>query len=298
MTRALDRQEREHSRSEARRGADRPDTTFGYRVGPRSGWASLDLSELWRYRDLFLILARREVQLRYRQTWLGIAWVVLQPLLPAVLFAAIFGTLARLPSDGAPYLLFAFVGLLAWNLVASSVQRAGTSLVGDAQLVSKVYFPRALVPLASTAGALVDLAVGLVFALVLVVALGVPLGPPLLALPAMIALATALGAGVGLLVSALNVHYRDFGYALGFVIQLWLFASPVVYPSTLVPESWRGIYALNPMVGIIDGFRWSLLDGTTFPATSVFSAAVVTVAVLLAASLVFARTERTFADVI
>lgn len=268
------------------------------RIEPGSAWSSIDPRDLWRYRDLIGILAGRDVRLRYKQTVLGILWVVLQPLAAALIFAAIFGRLARLPSDGVPYVLFVFAGLLPWNLASAGVLRAASSIVQDARLITKVYFPRAIVPLASLVAVVVDFAVAALVMLALMVLLGAPLGPTILAAPLFVVLALLVAAGLALLFAALNVYYRDFGYALPFLIQVWLFASPVVYSSALIPPGLVPLYALNPMVGVIDGMRWSLFGQGPFPVVSVLEALVIGGLLFALGAVVFGRVERSFADVI
>lgn len=267
-------------------------------VQPSRGWWALPLSEVWRFRDLFLLLVRRDVALRYKQTALGLIWVVLQPLMASTIFAVVFGRLARIPSDGVPYLPFVFAALVPWTLFSQGVQRAGVSLIGDANLIGKVYFPRVLLPAASVGAVTVDVLVGLVTLAVIAVAGGVPLTAKLVALPLALVLTLGLTLGVGLLVAALNVHYRDFVHAIPFVLQVGLYASPVVYSSRLVPERWRPIYGLNPLVGIIDLFRWLWLPIGDFPWPSVAASALVSTLLLLVSLLVFHRIERRFADVI
>jgi len=265
------------------------------RIEPSGGAA--EWLELWAFRDLFLILAQRDVKLRYRQTALGIVWVILQPLVAALIFAVIFGALANLPSDGVPYLLFVFAAILPWNLFASGLQRAGNSLISDARLITKIYFPRAIIPLASTSSVLLDFGVAGAVMLVLMVINQTPLMLTTLMLPALVAIALTVTVGVSFFFSALNVYYRDFAYALPFVIQAWMYASPVVYSSSLIPEQWRFLYNLNPMVGVIDGFRWSLLGGQ-IPILAIAESALVGIAMLIAGAWVFRRVERSFADVV
>jgi lipopolysaccharide transport system permease protein len=261
------------------------------------GGKVLDWRELWRFRDLFWIFAQRDIKLRYRQTALGIVWVILQPLAAALIFAVIFGVLAHLPSNGAPYLLFVFAAMLPWNLFSGGVQRAGNSLITDARLITKVYFPRELIPLASSAAVLLDLAVASIVMLALMVLYHAAFAWTLLALVPLMFVALAITVGVSLFFSALNVYYRDFSYALPFLLQIWLYASPVVYASSLVPERWRLVYGLNPMVGVIDGFRWAFLGGP-FPLGTTVEAGVLGLLVLLLGAYVFERVERSFADVI
>jgi lipopolysaccharide transport system permease protein len=253
---------------------------------------------MWKYRDLLLILATRDVRLRYRQTALGVIWVVLQPLAAALIFAVIFGRLGGLPSDGSPYVLFVLSGLLPWNFFAGALQRAGNSLIADARLISKVYFPRLLIPLASTAAVLIDLAVTLAVFGGLMLVFRVPLTWRLLALPLFLALTIITAVGVSLWLSALNVQYRDFMYALPFVVQIWMYASPVVYATSLLPEPWRAMYSLNPAVGFIEGFRWSLLGSNTLEPAMLVVAAAAALASLVSGAFVFRRIERGFADVL
>lgn len=265
-------------------------------IRPRTGFSALDLRELWAYRDLLLLLAGRDVRLRYRQTALGVVWVVLQPLAAALIFAAIFGRLAAMPSDGSPYLLFAFAGLLPWNLVSGTIQRASASLIGESRLISKVYFPRLLIPLSSTGAVLIDFAVTLAVMAALLAIYRVPLTSQLAALPLLLVLACALATGIGLWVSALNVRYRDFMYAVPFLVQLWLYASPIAYAESLVPLRYRPLFRLNPMVGVVDGFRWSLLGKPSADWSAVGIAAVASAVLLGSGAYVFRRVERGFAD--
>jgi lipopolysaccharide transport system permease protein len=267
-------------------------------IRPSRGWAALNLRELWHYRDLLYILAQRDVKLRYKQTVLGVAWVVLQPLVASLIFAVIFGLFADLPSDGVPYLLFVFAGMLPWNYFSGALQRAGNSLIGDARLISKVYFPRLIIPLASTFAVLIDFAVSLVVFFVLALVYRYGFSWQIAALPYFLFITTLGAVGVSLWLSALNVQYRDFMYALPFLIQVWMFASPVVYSSSLIPERWRWLYALNPAVGYIEGFRWSLLGQATLDWWMVLSATIVSLLAFVGGAFFFRRVERTFADVI
>lgn len=267
-------------------------------IRPTRGWASLDLRELWKYRDLLFILASRDVKLRYKQTALGVIWVVLQPLAAAVIFAAIFGTFAGMPSDGNPYMLFVLSGLLPWNFFAGALQRAGNSLVADSRLISKVYFPRLLIPLASTAAALIDFAVTLTVFGGLMLAFQVPLTWRLLTVPLFLALTLVIAVGMGLWLSALNVQYRDFAYALPFLVQVWMYASPVVYATSLIPAGWRQLYSLNPVVGFVEGFRWALLGSGTLTVGMVVATLVIGLAISFSGAYVFRRIEQGFADVL
>jgi lipopolysaccharide transport system permease protein len=273
-------------------------STHHVRIQPESGWAAFNIRELWQYRDLLYILALRDVKLRYKQTAIGVLWVIVQPLAAALIFAVIFGRFANLPSDGVPYLLMVFAATLAWNIFGGGLSRAGNSLITDSKLITKVYFPRIAIPISSSAAVLIDFAVGLAVMFVLLFAYGYGLSINIVFLPVILFIALLSTIGVSLLLSALNVYYRDFMYALPFIIQVWMYASPVVYSSELVPESLRPIYALNPMVGVIDGFRWSLLGRGAFPALSIGLSLIVGILLLIAGALVFQRVERNFADVV
>ncbi len=267
-------------------------------IKPSSGWAALQLKDLWQFRDLLVILMMRDVKLRYKQTALGVVWVILQPLIASLIFAIIFGRFAGLPSSGVPYLLFVYAGMLPWNLFAGALQRAGNSLVGDSKLISKVYFPRMVIPVASSAAVLVDFGVALVVMFALLLIEQWQLTPNVLAVPFLLVLLLVISIGVSLFISALNVYYRDFMYALPFVIQVWMYASPVVYSADLIPNLVKPFYAINPLVGIIDGFRWALLGIGDFPAVSLALSLVIAIVLFVAGGLVFQRVEQNFADVI
>jgi len=264
-------------------------------ISPRSN--AFEWRELWRFRDLFVILAERDIRLRYRQTVLGVVWVILQPLAASLIFAAIFGLFAKLPSNGLPYLLFVFAAMLPWNLFAGGVQRAGNSLIANAGLITKIYLPRAIIPIASVTAGVIDFAVASVVMLGLMIAYGVTPGWAILAVPMLAMLGLAISIGTSLLLSALNVYYRDFSYAMQFILQVWMFGSPVVYASSLVPERYQLLYGLNPMVGVIDGFRWALLGGPV-PTTAIAESVAIAVLILVTGAIVFRRIERNFADVI
>jgi lipopolysaccharide transport system permease protein len=268
------------------------------RIVPPSGWWNVNFHELWAFRDLFGILVTRDIKLRYRQTALGVAWVILQPLLSSFIFAIIFGSLAKLPSDGTPYLLFVFAGMLPWNLFAQALQRAGNSMVADARLISKIYFPRLLIPIASASAVLLDFTVCCGVMFVLSVFYGYTPTLTWLALLPLTCLALLVAVGASLLFSALNVYYRDFMYALPFVVQVWMYASPLVYSASLVPTKWQIVYGLNPMAGIIDGFRWALLGHREFPAVGLAVSVLGAIAIGAFGLYVFQRVERNFADVI
>jgi lipopolysaccharide transport system permease protein len=267
-------------------------------IEPTSGWSALNLRELWTYRDLLMILAGRDVKLRYKQTGLGVTWVILQPLVAALIFTIMFGRFAKLPSDGHPYIVFVFSGVLIWNYFAQVLQRAGNSLITDARLITKVYFPRLAIPLASTFSALIDLLVALVVLAVLMIAYGIMPTWRLAALPFFILLAAVTATGVSLWLSALNVRYRDFVHAMPFLLQVWMFASPVAYATTIVPEKYRLLYSLNPAVAFIEGVRWSVLGTSSIRPSMVVLTAVVSTLVFVAGAFFFRRVERGFADTV
>jgi lipopolysaccharide transport system permease protein len=276
-----------------------------YRARPRvrrqahSGWAPVDWSELWHYRELLLFYAKRDLTVRYKQTLLGVLWAVLQPGLTMVVFSIFFGRLAGVPSNGVPYPVFALCALLPWQLFAYALTQSSNSLVQDAQVLTKVYFPRLLLPLASVLAGLIDFALAFALLAVMMFAYGVAANvPAVVALPAfmLLAIISALAVGIGL--SALNVKYRDVRYAIPFLTQLWLFATPVAYPSSIVPASWLPLYALNPMVCVVDGFRWALLGQAAPPLSMIAISTLAASALLVGSVYYFTRSARQFADVI
>lgn len=267
-------------------------------INSSAGWWQLNVGEWWAYRDLFMILMLRDVRVRYKQTVLGVLWVILQPLTAAGVFSIIFGQFADLPSQGRPYALYVFAAMLPWNIVAGALQRGGVSLLGDARLISKVYFPRVIIPIASASAVLVDFVVAFAVGTLLTASYRIYPSWQWLCIPLMVGLAMTLTLGIALLVSALNVYYRDFMYALPFVIQVWMYASPIAYSADIVPAKFQTLYALNPMVGIINGFRWALLDSGDFPWRSIVSSAITSLVLFVVGLLVFQRIEDTFADVI
>jgi lipopolysaccharide transport system permease protein len=274
------------------------------RIRPSAGWRALDLRELWRYRELLWFLAARDIKLRYKQTALGVAWAVIQPLFTMVVFTIFFGRLANVPSDGVPYPLFVLAALLPWQLFAYALTQSSNSLVAEQRLITKVYFPRLIVPLASVISGLADFAVAFLLVLGMMALYAVkgwfaaPLTLNLLAVPLLVLFALATALAVGLWLAALNVQYRDVRYTVPFLTQLWMFASPVAYPSSLVPEQYRAAYGLNPMAGVVEGFRWALL-GQGQPPTALMAVSALTVLVLLAGGMYyFRRLERQFADIV
>jgi lipopolysaccharide transport system permease protein len=285
------------------RAIDRSQQTVGaadavIRIEPATGWVPLRLRELWAYRELLYFLTWRDIKVRYKQTALGAAWAVLQPLLTMVVFSVFFGRLAKVPSDGLPYPIFAYCGLVPWTYFATALSQSANSLVDHGRLITKVYFPRLMVPAAGVIAGLVDLGIALVVLVGMLLFYGVSPGPAVVTLPFFILLAAATALAVGLWLSALNVQYRDVRYTLQFLIQFWLFATPVAYPSSMVPARWRTLYGLNPMTGVVEGFRWALL-GKGEPPGPLLMVSVLTVAAALIGGLFyFRRMERGFADAV
>jgi len=265
---------------------------------PSRGWVSLQLNTLWQYRELLYFLVWRDIKVRYKQSALGVAWAILQPVLIVVVFSIFFGSFGQIPSDGFPYPIFTYVALLPWQLFAGSLSLAGTSLVMNQGLITKVYFPRLLVPLSAVFVGLVEFGISFVVLLGLMAYYGIAPTVAIFTLPIFIMLAILTAFGVGLWLSALNVQYRDVQHIIPFLIQIWLFATPIAYPSSMVPEQWRFLYGLNPMVGVIEGFRWALLGQTASLNVSTLISVIVITIVLVSGLIYFRRMERTFADVV
>jgi lipopolysaccharide transport system permease protein len=267
-------------------------------IQPSRGWVSLKLSELWEYRELLYFLVWRDVKVRYKQTVLGAAWAIIQPFMSMVVFSLFFGKLAKMPSDGIPYPLFAFAALVPWSFFANGLSQSSNSLVGSAHLITKVYFPRLVVPISSVISGIVD------FVLAFVVLLGMMLYFRIFPtinvvwLPFLLLLAFVTALGVGMWFSALNVEFRDVRYVIPFLTQFWMFATPIVYPSSLLSEPWRTIYGLNPMVGVVEGFRWALLGTQTAPGPIVIVSSLASLVILIGGAFYFRRMEKTFADLV
>jgi lipopolysaccharide transport system permease protein len=268
------------------------------KIRPSRGMFHLDLHSVWLYRELLVFLVWRDTKVRYKQAVIGAGWAVFQPLISMLLFTAIFSYLAKLPSDGVPYPLFAYAGLLPWNFIAQATSRSGTSLVGESHLISKVYFPRLIIPLAAASAPAVDLVCALGMMIPLMLWFGITPGWQILLFPVFVVIALLAALAVSLWFSALHVKFRDVGHIIPFFVQFWMFASPVVYPVSLIPERWRPLYSLNPVVGVVEGFRWTLL-GQRPPAPGTILPSICIVLILFASGIVyFKRMERTFADVI
>ncbi len=268
------------------------------RIESSRGWVSLHLKELWDYREFLYFLTWRDVKVRYKQTVLGAAWAIIQPLLTMLVFSLFFGRLAKVPSDGLPYPLFAYTALVPWTFFANSLSQSSNSLVGNAHLLTKVYFPRLIIPAGAVASQLIDFVLAFTVLLGMMVYYGK--GPTLQALwlPCLLLLSLVTALGAGLWFSALNVRYRDVRYVIPFVVQFWMFATPIAYPSSLLPEGWRMIYGLNPMAGVAEGFRWALLGEKTAPGPMILVSSAVAVLLLVSGAFYFRRMEKTFADTV
>ena len=267
-------------------------------IRPTKGWASLQLRALWEYRELLYFLAWRDIKVRYKQTVLGAAWAIIHPVATMLIFTIIFGRLAKIPSDNIPYPIFCFCALLPWNYFASAFSRSTGSLVSNTHLISKVYFPRLIIPISSLLSGLLDFAIAFLVLIGMMFYYHIVLTITILWLPVFMLMAIATALGVGLWLGALNVQYRDIGYLVPFLSQVWMYATPVVYPSSLIPEKWRLIYGLNPMAGVVEGFRWALIGRGTKPGYMFLVSALATIILLVSGAFYFRRMEKTFADII
>lgn len=267
-------------------------------IRPSRRFVPLSLRDVWDYRELLVFLVWRDIKVRYKQTALGAGWAVIQPFMMMVVFSIFLGHLAKVPSDGVPYPLFVFAGLVPWTFFAQALGGASNSLVGNANLISKVYFPRLIMPFSTAASFLVDLLIALGLLGAIMGWYGRAPTVQILLLPVLVLLALVAALAVGIWLSALNVRYRDVRYAVPFLVQLWMFATPVAYAASLVPDRWRWVYAINPMTGVVEGFRWALIDTGSAPGLVLVVSAAATVALLVSGLFYFRRVERTFADVI
>jgi lipopolysaccharide transport system permease protein len=277
---------------------DRPPAEDYFVLEPPRGLVSLQLQELWKYRELLYFLVWRDVKVRYKQTVLGIGWAILQPVMTMIVFSIFFGNLGKIPSDGIPYPIFTFAALLPWQLFANSLTSSSNSLVLDQSLITKVYFPRLLVPTSAVLVGLVDFAISFVVLVAMMLYYRVFPTIAFVALPLFILLALVSALAVGLWLSALNVNYRDVRYTIPFLTQFWLFITPIAYPISLVPDQWRVLYSLNPMVGVVEGFRWALLGQGKVLDLSILLSVLVAVFLLIGGLIYFRQMEKTFADVI
>lgn len=268
------------------------------RIAPSKGWLPLNLRDLWEYRELLYFLVWRDVKVRYKQTVLGIAWAILQPFLTMVVFSVFFGRLASVPSDDLPYPVFTYVALLPWQLFSHALVESSTSLVASERLITKIYFPRLVIPIAAVLAGLVDFGIAFVVLIGMMLFFGIVPTAAIFTLPFFVLLALATALAVGLWLSALNVQYRDVHHVIPFLTQFWLFATPIAYSSSLIPQPWRALYGLNPMAGVVEGFRWALLGKTGGTTSLLVVSIVIVVALLIGGLAYFRRMERTFADII
>jgi lipopolysaccharide transport system permease protein len=273
-------------------------TSYHLRIQPSRGWVSLQLRDLWAYRELLYFFIWRDVKVRYKQTALGAAWAVIQPLFTMLIFSLFFGRLAKMPSDGIPYPLFAYAALVPWTFFAQGLTQSADSLVGQGNLIKKVYFPRLAIPLSTVSAGLVDFSISFTVLVGMMARYGVRPSRNIIWLPCLLLLAFATSLGAGLWLSALNVRFRDVKYALPFIVQFWMFATPIAYPSTLLHGYWRTLFALNPMVGVAEGFRWALLGTKTAPGPMLLASALAALLVLIGGAFYFRRMEKSFADVV
>lgn len=268
------------------------------RIAPSSGWVDIRFQEIWEYRELLYFLVWRDIKVRYKQTVLGAAWAILQPFLTMVIFSLFFGRLAKMPSDGIPYPLFAFAALVPWTFFANGLNQSSNSLVSSANLLKKVYFPRLLIPCASVFAGGIDFLLAFIVLLGMMGFFGFAPTANIIWLPLLFLLALITSLGVGLWFSALNVQFRDVRYTIPFLTQCWLFATPIVYPSSLLSEPWRTLYGINPMVGVVEGFRWALLGTDTAPGPIIVVSAIMAIIIFIGGMFYFRRMEKTFADIV
>lgn len=267
-------------------------------IKPSRGWVSLGLRELWAYRELLYFLVWRDIKVRYKQTILGAAWAIIQPFFTMVIFSVFFGFLARIPSDDIPYPIFAYAALVPWTFFANGLRHSSTSLVGNASLINKVYFPRLVIPISSVLSGVVDFLLAFVVLLLMMWFYGTTPTAAAAWLPLLLLLALVTALGVGLWLTAMNVQFRDISYVVPFLIQAWMFATPIAYPSSLLAEPWRTIYGINPMVGVVEGFRWALLGTDSAPGPVIYVSVLVATLIFVSGLFYFRRMERSFADVV
>lgn len=267
-------------------------------IEPSKGWVSLKLNEVWQYRELLYFLIWRDIKVRYKQTVLGAGWAIIQPIFTMAVFSLFFGKLAKMPSDGIPYPIFAYVALVPWTFFANGLGKASNSLVGNSGLIKKVYFPRLSIPIASVLSGAIDFLLAFIVLIGMMLYYGIIPTINVFWLPALLLLALVTSLGVSLWLSAMNVQFRDVQYIIPFLTQFWLFATPIAYPSSLLPEFWRTLYGINPMVGVVEGFRWALLGTNTAPGPMIIVSSLVSLLILIGGALYFRRMEKTFADVV
>jgi len=267
-------------------------------IKPSKGWRHINIGEIWRYRELLYFLAWRDIKVRYKQTVLGAAWAIIQPFFTMVIFSIFFGRLAHIPSDGIPYPLFAYAALVPWTFFANGLTQSTNSLVTSANLIRKIYFPRLLLPVSAVISGVIDFALAFIVLLGMMLFYGVVPTGNIIYLPALLLLALITSLGVGIWLTAMNVQFRDVRYVVPFLVQAWLFATPIAYPSSLLSDKWQIVYGLNPMVGVVEGFRWALLGTDTQPGSMIFVSAAVSIFLFVTGLFYFRRMEKSFADVI
>lgn len=268
------------------------------RIQPSKGWVSLGLKELWDYRELLFFLVWRDIKVRYKQTVLGASWAIIQPFFTMVVFSLFFGKLAKVPSDGIPYPIFAYSALVPWAFFAHGLNQASNSLVGGSNLIKKVYFPRLAMPIASVLGGVVDFFLAFILLIGMIFYYGMAPTIHIILLPLFLLLAFITSLGVSLWLSAMYVQFRDIRHIIPFLTQIWLFGTPIAYPSSLLSEPWRTVYSINPMVGVVEGFRWALLGTKTAPGLMIIVSSLVAISLLISGAYYFRRMEKTFADVV
>jgi len=268
------------------------------RIEPSKGWVPLKMHDLWEYRELVYFLVWRNVKIRYKQTALGASWAIIQPFMTMLVFSLFFGRLAKVPSDNIPYPIFSFAGLVPWTFFSNSLSLASNSLIGSAHLITKVYFPRLAIPIATVLSGVVDFAVAFVMLILMMLYYGITPMMRMAWLPMFLLLALITSLGVSLWLSALSVEYRDVQHVMPFILQFWLFATPIAYSSSMLSEPWRTLYGLNPMVGVVEGFRWALLGTNTAPGLMIIVSSLVALVILIGGAFYFRRMERTFADMV
>ena len=269
-----------------------------FRIEPSRGWRSLRLDELWEYRELVYFFTWRDIKVRYKQTVLGALWAIIQPLFTMLVFALFFGRLAKVPSDGIPYPIFSYAALVPWTFFATGLTQASNSLVQSSEMVKKIYFPRMAMPIAAVIAGCVDFCLAFLLLLVMMGIYGIVPTWKVILLPFLLLLCLVTCLGAGLWLSAMNVQFRDVRHTIPFITQFWMFATPIAYPSSLLPERWRAVYAINPMVGVIEGFRWALLNEHPAPGPMIIVSSVVALGLLVSGAFYFRRQERSFADVV
>jgi lipopolysaccharide transport system permease protein len=268
------------------------------RIEPSHGWVSLKLRELWEYRELLYFLIWRDIKVRYKQTVLGAAWAIIQPFFTMVVFSLFFGRLAKVPSDGIPYPIFSYAALVPWTFFASGLSQASTAMVSQANLIKKVYFPRLAIPIAKVLAGTVDFVLAFILLLGMMLAYGIVPTVNVLWLPLLLLLALITSLGTALWLTAMDVQFRDIRYTVPFITQFWMFATPIAYPSSLLPEPWRTLYGINPLAGVVEGFRWALLGTDTAPGPIIIVSSLVALTLLVSGAFYFRRMEKTFADVV